>query len=137
MRLKLDENIGRRGLALLKSEGHDVMTVREQGLGGTSDERLFEVCRDEERALVTLDRDFGQVMRFPPENSAGIVVLDQGPRATPGAVLDRSTMKPPLTRPKIVPVTRSVLLNARSSWVHASSRRAFSRLRLTIPSLSS
>lgn len=89
MRLKLDENIGRRGLALLKSEGHDVMTVREQGLGGTSDERLFEVCRDEERALVTLDRDFGQVMRFPPENSAGIVVLDQGPRATPGAVLDR------------------------------------------------
>ena len=49
----------------------------------------------------------------------------------------RSTMKPPLTRPKMVPLIRSPLLNAVSSTFHASSRRAFSRLRPTKPSLSS
>ncbi len=40
---------------------------------------------------------------------------------------ERSTVKPPLTRPKMTPVTRPVSLNAFSSWVQASSRLAFSR----------
>ena len=40
----------------------------------------------------------------------------------------RSTVKPPLTRPKIAPVTRSFVSNAFSRRVQASSRRAFSRL---------
>jgi hypothetical protein len=39
--------------------------------------------------LITLDRDFGQVMRFPPEKSAGIVVLDVGPRATLQGIIGR------------------------------------------------
>jgi predicted nuclease of predicted toxin-antitoxin system len=89
VKFKLDENIGRRGLELLKASGHDVMTVRDQGLEGATDERLFEVCVMEERALITLDRDFGQVLRFPPERSAGVVVLDTGPRATVQSILDR------------------------------------------------
>ena len=82
MKLKLDENIGGRGLELLKASGHDVMTVWDQGLRGVTDEQLFEVCAAEGRALITLDRDFGQVTRFPPERSAGILVLDVGSRTT-------------------------------------------------------
>ena len=70
MKLKLDENIGRRGLDLLKAAGHDVMTVRDQDLQGAKDETLFTVCADERRALITLDHDFGQVLRFPPKKSA-------------------------------------------------------------------
>ncbi len=89
MKFKLDENIGRRGLELLRAAGHDVMTVRDQGLGGAADQRLFDVCAGEGRVLVTLDHDFGQVRRFPPERSAGIVILEIGPRATIDALLDR------------------------------------------------
>ncbi len=89
MRLKHDENIGRRGLELLKASGHDVMTVWDQGLRGVTDEELFEVCAAEGRALITLDRDFGQVTRFPPERSAGIVVLDVGPRTTLQGIIGR------------------------------------------------
>ena len=87
MKFKLDENIGRRGVELLKVSGHDVMTVWDQGLEGVADEQLFEVCCAEARALVTLDRDFGQVMRFPPEKSAGIIILDVGPQVAFGAFL--------------------------------------------------
>jgi hypothetical protein len=42
VKFKLDENIGRRGLELLKAFGHDVMTVWDQGLRGVTDQKLFE-----------------------------------------------------------------------------------------------
>jgi predicted nuclease of predicted toxin-antitoxin system len=89
VKLKLDENIGRRGLELLKASGHDVMTVWDEGLRGITDEELFEICSAEGRALITLDRDFGQVTRFPPEKSAGIIVLDVGPRTTRQGIIER------------------------------------------------
>jgi hypothetical protein len=44
MRLKLDENLGRRTKLTFASAGHDVDTVTEEGLGGAADSRLFEVC---------------------------------------------------------------------------------------------
>jgi predicted nuclease of predicted toxin-antitoxin system len=88
VKFKLDENIGRRGQELLKASGHDVMTVGDQGLRGITDEELFQICAAEGRALVTLDRDFGQITRFPPEKSAGIIV-DLGQRATLQGIIGR------------------------------------------------
>ena len=78
MRIKVDENIGSSGVAILKQGGHDVMTVRERGLAGSADERVFRACADETRTLVTMDRDFGHVKRFPPRGTEGIVILDLG-----------------------------------------------------------
>jgi predicted nuclease of predicted toxin-antitoxin system len=62
----------------LRQAGHDVTTVREQGYAGSADEVVFQVCKAEARTLITLDRDFGQVPRFPPRQTAGIVVLELG-----------------------------------------------------------
>jgi predicted nuclease of predicted toxin-antitoxin system len=89
MKFKLDENIGLRGLELLKSAGHDATTVSDEGLSGASDSVLFQVSIEEQRVLVTLDHDFGQVLRFPPQESAGIVILEPGLRATNRLILDR------------------------------------------------
>jgi hypothetical protein len=89
VRIKLDENIGKRGRELLRQCGHDVLTVYDQGLCGIADDRLFDICSNEDRVLVTLDRDFGEILRFPPSDGAGLVVLDLGPRATPTRILDR------------------------------------------------
>lgn len=89
MKIKLDENIGRRGIEFLRAAGHDVMTVRDQNFQGARDETLFDVCAAEGRILITLDHDFGQVLRFPPERGAGLVILEPGTRVTPGSLLDR------------------------------------------------
>jgi hypothetical protein len=45
VKIKLDENIGRRGVDLLRLAGHDVMTVRDQNLQGARDETLFPARR--------------------------------------------------------------------------------------------
>ncbi len=89
MKLKLDENIPRRGAEFLRESGHDVSTVRDQNLQGSKEERLFEICAQEGRALVTLDHDFGQILRFPPRSSAGIAVLELGPRPGLEAIMSR------------------------------------------------
>jgi predicted nuclease of predicted toxin-antitoxin system len=89
VKFKLDENLSRRAADLIRAAGHDAVTVASQGLRGAADEILFEVCRRESRALVTLDRDFGQVLRYPPAASAGIVILEIGPRNTHASLLDR------------------------------------------------
>jgi predicted nuclease of predicted toxin-antitoxin system len=75
MRFKLDENFGIRTQHVFKGAGHDVQTVREESLQGASDECLFEVCCTEQRCLVTLDLDFADVTRFPPEKTGGIAVI--------------------------------------------------------------
>lgn len=75
MKFKLDENFGTRTQRLFTASGHDVQTVLDESLGGASDQQLFQVCRNEARCLVTLDLDFANVLRFPPVNSAGIVII--------------------------------------------------------------
>jgi predicted nuclease of predicted toxin-antitoxin system len=89
MKLKLDENLGLLGKSLLEADSHDVMSIAEQHLSGAQDERIYEVCRDEGRVLVTLDHDFGQTIRFPPEATAGIVVLECKGRVSPSMILAR------------------------------------------------
>ena len=78
MRLKIDENIDARLAVVLRGAGHDSVTVREEELHGTDDQDLYQLCISENRALVTLDLDFSNVLRYPPENTAGLIVL-RGP----------------------------------------------------------
>lgn len=71
---KIDENLLGDVADLLRAAGHDVLTVLDQRLGGRSDETVAEFCRTEARALVTLDMDFADIRRYPPEDYAGFVV---------------------------------------------------------------
>jgi predicted nuclease of predicted toxin-antitoxin system len=64
-----------RGQLLLRGRGWDVATVDEQGLASVTDETLIEICRVEGRAVVSFDKDFTDVLRFPPARYRGIVVL--------------------------------------------------------------
>ncbi len=89
MKFKLDENLGDIGCDLLAAEGSDVMTVAQQNLSGASDQHVFAICQLERRILVTLDHDFGNILQFSPQGSAGIVILECKGRAAPNAIRAR------------------------------------------------
>jgi predicted nuclease of predicted toxin-antitoxin system len=73
--LKLDENLSIQLAEPLIRRGHDVSSVHAQGLKGSADPRIAEVCRSERRALVTLDLDFSDISTYRPSLFAGLIVL--------------------------------------------------------------
>ena len=75
MRFKADENLPPEVAAFLRDNGHDALTVWDQGMRGEPDERLAAVCQSERRALVTLDLGFADIRTYPPERFAGLIVL--------------------------------------------------------------
>jgi predicted nuclease of predicted toxin-antitoxin system len=75
MLFKTDENIHQEIADLLRHQGHDALSVFDQGMRGYSDEEVAAVCQHEGRVLVTLDLDFSNILAFPPEDYAGIIIL--------------------------------------------------------------
>ena len=75
MRFKVDENLHEDVAAALRAEGHDAHTVYDEGLRGHSDRDIGDICRREQRAVVTLDLDFGNIRDYPPEEYPGLIVL--------------------------------------------------------------
>lgn len=75
MKFKLDENLPAGAAEVLAEAGHDVSTTLQERLGGKSDSKIAETCKLEQRALITLDNDFGNIQAYPPAEYSGLVVL--------------------------------------------------------------
>ena len=100
MKIKLDENLGRSARQLLRRAGYDVDRVTEEGLSGSPDGLVQQRATAEQRLLITLDKDFGDVRQFPPDSHSGILVLRPkvpGPRPVL-AILERLVGEGPLNR---------------------------------------
>lgn len=75
VKFKVDENMPVEVAALLAQAGHDAVTVRDQQMSGHADPAVAQMCRNEGRALVTLDLDFADIRAYPPADYPGIIVL--------------------------------------------------------------
>ncbi|HEX3128020.1 MAG TPA: DUF5615 family PIN-like protein [Thermoanaerobaculia bacterium] len=75
MKFKIDENMPKEVAEMLRSAGHDAVSVLDQDLGGWADPGIAEVCRSEGRVVVTLDVGFADMRSFPPQDYAGLIVL--------------------------------------------------------------
>lgn len=75
MKVKLDENIPLQLVAILQKLGHDADSVREESLGGGTDEQIWQATQREGRFLVTQDLDFSDVRRFSPGTHFGVLLI--------------------------------------------------------------
>lgn len=81
MQFKIDENLPIEISDLLIDEGYDSKSVNDQKLSGTNDDFLINLCNKEDRILVTLDTDFSNISKYPPNKYNGIIVLRPGSQA--------------------------------------------------------
>jgi predicted nuclease of predicted toxin-antitoxin system len=81
LRFKLDENADPRWREPLEQAGHQVSTTAEESLNGRADGIVAATCQELGLCLITVDLDFSQIVNYPPEKYAGIIVL-RHPRPT-------------------------------------------------------
>jgi predicted nuclease of predicted toxin-antitoxin system len=60
MRLLVDENFPRAAIAALRGIGHDVASVWEIARG-SDDIAVLDLARQQQRIIVTFDKDFGEL----------------------------------------------------------------------------
>ena len=60
-RFLANENIPKATVARLRNQGHDVLAVAER-LAGSSDSLVLQKARQEQRIIVTFDRDYGELI---------------------------------------------------------------------------
>ena len=75
MKLILDADVPRSFLHKLKGQDFDVIDVRDISKQPLKDDEVFSIACKQERILVTRDLDFSNILRYPPHQSSGIVVL--------------------------------------------------------------
>jgi len=74
MKFLIDLCAGRRVAEWLRSEGYDVKETRDHGLD-PGDEALLEWAAGEQRVLITMDKDFGELIFFRGFRHAGLIRL--------------------------------------------------------------
>ena len=74
MKLLADENIPARALELLKVQGVDVVSVLTIGVG-LDDRDVLRAANEDQRVLVTFDKDFGDLVFRSGTQTRGVVLL--------------------------------------------------------------
>jgi len=74
LRFVMDEDMPRSTGRILKRRGYDVRDIRDYGLRGAEDQKIYEFAQREQAVVLTGDRGFGNILRFPLGKHFGIVV---------------------------------------------------------------
>ena len=74
LKLLLDEDIGKIVADALRAQGHDVASVIEES-PGASDEMILRRAKNEQRLLLTLDKDFGYLIYVRLLGHGGVILL--------------------------------------------------------------
>src|SRR3990172_1990252 len=88
----IDEDMPRSTGRILKEDGHPVKDVRDYGLQGAEDEEIYQFAQREQAVLLTADRCFGNITRFPLGKHFGILIV-HFPNETSTNEINRQLLK--------------------------------------------
>ncbi len=114
MRYLANENFPELAVTAIRLRGHDVVWIREDD-PGISDFEVLARATTEERILITLDKDFGElVFRLGLNAPSGIVLFRIPPRSA-----------------SVIAQTAANILDSRSNWAGHFSVVSENRVRMT------
>jgi predicted nuclease of predicted toxin-antitoxin system len=74
MKFLVDQDVYAGTIGFLRGLGHDVVAAVQLGLSRAEDRELLRVAHEQERILVTRDRDFGALV-FVQGSGPGVIYL--------------------------------------------------------------
>ena len=75
MYVKVDEDLPKAAVQMLRDSGYESTSVVEQGMGGLKDPLLWKAVQAEKRFLVTADKGFADIRFYAPGTHAGVLLL--------------------------------------------------------------
>ncbi len=88
MRFLADMGVSIRVVEWLRSEGHEAVHLREEGLQTLPDQAIFEKAGKESRTLLAFDLDFGEIIALSHERLISVILFRLRNTRTP-FVIDR------------------------------------------------
>ena len=88
LKFVIDEDMPRSTGRTLKQSGYEVRDIRDYGLRGVEDEKIYEFAQREQAVILTADRGFGNILRFSLGKHFGIVVI-RFPNEMPTSEINR------------------------------------------------
>jgi predicted nuclease of predicted toxin-antitoxin system len=71
----IDECVSIQTEKFLRNLKYKTVTVKDHNLSGASDKKIFNLAKKEGCILVTYDRGFGNIIKYPPSSHNGIILL--------------------------------------------------------------
>jgi predicted nuclease of predicted toxin-antitoxin system len=75
MKIKIDEDLPKAVAEMVRKQILDTLTVVEERLSGTLDPDLWKIIQEEKRFLITGDKAFANIRRYPPGTHFGVLLL--------------------------------------------------------------
>ena len=75
LRFVIDEDMPRSTTKILQESGYEVKDIRDYGLRGEEDSKIFQFSQDNQSILITEDMDFSNIINFPLGSHYGIVIV--------------------------------------------------------------
>lgn len=83
----VDASLLRATVSVIQAAGHQATDLRDIGLGTADDQQIADHAKANDLCLITRDGDFGNILNYPPQDFAGIVVIDAPEPASRDVVL--------------------------------------------------
>lgn len=88
MKFLADMGISMGTVQVLRKNGHEVVHLREEGLGRLSDAMILDKTRNEGRILLTFDLDFGDLLATTLQYLPSVIIFRMR-NQTPSSVIPR------------------------------------------------
>ena len=70
-----DENVSTSLVKALRSKGYNIKDIKEQNLFGIDDKEVLKLAFGENRAVITHDKDFANLLNYSSIKHKGVILL--------------------------------------------------------------